>query len=314
MDNTSYSLGGVVDALLKSYEQYPSICKIGVNSQPNRDTIIEIIKKLQIVMFPGYFGTTKPRDATITYYIGSVLEEVDYHLRKQIGKALQHGGVAEDEARGRAAVLTEQFMSRLPLIREYLDTVVEAAFDGDPAAYSMDEIILCYPGLYAIMVSRIAHELFLLGVPLIPRIMTEHAHTITGVDIHPGATIGKYFFIDHGTGIVIGETTEIGDRVKVYQGVTLGAMSTKGGQALNHAKRHPTVENDVTIYSGASILGGETVIGAGAVVGSNAFITQSIPSQTKVSIKNPELQMKSSGRAGQNKQECKQAELWDYQI
>ena len=195
MDNTSYSLGGVVDALLKSYEQYPSICKIGVNSQPNRDTIIEIIKKLQIVMFPGYFGTTKPRDATITYYIGSVLEEVDYHLRKQIGKALQHGGVAEDEARGRAAVLTEQFMSRLPLIREYLDTDVEAAFDGDPAAYSMDEIILCYPGLYAIMVSRIAHELFLLGVPLIPRIMTEHAHTITGVDIHPGATIGKYFFI-----------------------------------------------------------------------------------------------------------------------
>ena len=294
MEQTPYTLGGVVSELLKSYERHPAISKIGVNSQPNRDTVIEILKKLQIVIFPGYFGTTKPRETTIAYYIGSVLEEVDYHLRKQIGKALQHGGLSEEDARTRAGLLTEQFMSRLPHIREYLDTDVEAAFDGDPAAYSMDEIILCYPGLYAIMVSRIAHELFLLGVPLIPRIMTEHAHTITGVDIHPGATIGKYFFIDHGTGIVIGETTSIGDRVKIYQGVTLGAMSTKGGQALNHAKRHPTVENDVTIYSGASILGGATVIGEGVVVGSNAFITQSIPSQTKVSIKNPELQIKSS--------------------
>ncbi len=314
MENAPYSLGGVVDALLGSYEKYPAICKIGVNSQPNRDTVIEILKKLQIVMFPGYFGTTKPKSTTIAYYIGSILEEVDYHLRKQIGKALQHGGVSADEARTRAGRLTEQFMARLPHVREYLDTDVEAAFDGDPAAYSMDEIILCYPGLYAIMVSRIAHELFLLGVPLIPRIMTEHAHTITGVDIHPGATIGKYFFIDHGTGIVIGETTEIGDRVKIYQGVTLGAMSTRGGQSLHHAKRHPTVENDVTIYSGASILGGATVIGEGVVVGSNAFITQSIPSQTKVSVKNPELQMKTSGRETPEKQEFAQEEFWDYQI
>lgn len=310
MENTAYSLGGVVDALLESYKEHPAICKIGVNSQPNRDTVIDILKKLQIVVFPGYFGTTKPRAETIRYYIGSILEEVDYHLRKQIGKALQHGGVSEDEAKKRAAALTERFMQQLPKIREYLDTDVEAAFDGDPAAYSMDEIILCYPGLYAIMVSRIAHELFLLGVPLIPRIMTEHAHTITGVDIHPGATIGKYFFIDHGTGIVIGETTEIGDHVKIYQGVTLGAMSTKGGQSLHHAKRHPTVENDVTIYSGASILGGATVIGEGVVVGSNAFITQSIPRQTRVSVKNPELQMKSSKSAEAPKQEFTQPEFW----
>lgn len=314
MEKVPYTLGGVVDELLKSYEQYPAICKIGVNSQPNRDTIIEILKKLQIVMFPGYFGATKPKEDTIAYYIGSVLEEVNYHLRKQIGKALQHSGLDETAARGRAATLTEQFMRRLPRVREYLDTDVEAAFDGDPAAYSMDEIILCYPGLYAIMVSRIAHELFVLDVPLIPRIMTEYAHTITGVDIHPGATIGKYFFIDHGTGIVIGETTRIGNHVKIYQGVTLGAMSTKGGQSLNHAKRHPTVENDVTIYSGASILGGATVIGEGVVVGSNAFITQSIPSKTKVSIKNPELQMKSNGKNEPEKREFEQEEFWDYQI
>lgn len=309
MEKAAYSLGGAVDALLKSYKDYPAICRIGVGSQPNRDTVIDILKKLQIVIFPGYFGTTKPRDETIAYYIGSILEEVDYHLRKQVGKALQHGGVSEGEARRRAGEITEQFMMRLPHIREYLDTDVAAAFDGDPAAYSMDEIILCYPGLYAIMVSRIAHELFVLGVPLIPRIMTEHAHTITGVDIHPGAKIGKYFFIDHGTGIVIGETTEIGDHVKIYQGVTLGAMSTKGGQQLHHAKRHPTVENDVTIYSGASILGGATVIGEGVIVGSNAFITQSIPRQTRVSVKNPELQMKSS-KSEAPKQEFAQPEFW----
>lgn len=314
MEHTPFALKSVVDELLQSYEDHPAISKIGVNNQPNRDTVIEILKKLQIVIFPGYFGTTKPKDTTIAYYIGSVLEEIIYHLRKQVGKALQHDGLSETEARIRAGQITEEFVTRLPRIREYLDTDVEAAFDGDPAAYSMDEIIVCYPGLYAIMVSRIAHELFLLGVPLIPRIMTEHAHTITGVDIHPGATIGKYFFIDHGTGIVIGETTEIGEHVKIYQGVTLGAMSTKGGQSLNHAKRHPTVEDDVTIYSGASILGGGTVIGEGVVVGSNAFITQSIPSKTKVSVKNPELQMKSNGGREPQKRELEQEEFWYYQI
>jgi serine O-acetyltransferase len=169
---------------------------------------------------------------------------------------------------------------------------VQAAFDGDPAAFNRDEIIFSYPGFYAITVNRIAHELHLLKIPLIPRIMTEHAHSQTGIDIHPGATIGKYFFIDHGTGVVIGETTTIGDRVKIYQGVTLGGLSTRAGQGLRDVKRHPTIENDVTIYSGASILGGETVIGEGCVIGGNCFITRSVGPHMRVSMRNPELQYK----------------------
>jgi len=174
---------------------------------------------------------------------------------------------------------------------------LEAAYDGDPAAFNKPEIIFSYPGLYAIMVNRIAHELYLLNVPLLPRIMTEYAHTKTGIDIHPGATLGKYFFIDHGTGIVIGETTEIGDNVKIYQGVTLGALSTRDGQKLHGKKRHPTIEDNVTIYAGASILGGNTVIGHDTVIGGNAFITTSIPCYTRVSIKAQELEYKQGKRS-----------------
>jgi serine O-acetyltransferase len=185
------------------------------------------------------------------------------------------------------------FLSKIPKIREYLDTDLEATLQGDPAALNKDEIVLSYPGIYAITVYRMAHELFLLDVPLIPRMMTEFAHNKTGIDIHPGATIGKYFFIDHGTGIVIGSTTVIGEHVKVYQGVTLGALSTSGGQSLRGIKRHPTIEDDVTLYSGASILGGNTVVGAGSVIGSNAFITSSITEGTRVSIKNQELSYKT---------------------
>ena len=194
----------------------------------------------------------------------------------------------EDEAEE----IVGQFLKKIPQLRDILATDVQAAYDGDPAAYNTDEIIVSYPGFYAITVYRIAHELYLSGVPLIPRIMTEHAHNRTGIDIHPGATIGKYFFIDHGTGVVIGETTVIGDYVKIYQGVTLGALSTRGGQKLRSKKRHPTIEDNVTVYSGASILGGETRVGEGAVIGSNAFITSSVPDQTRVSIKNPELLFK----------------------
>ena len=185
-----------------------------------------------------------------------------------------------------------KFLAAIPRIRENLATDIEAAYEGDPAAFSRDEVISSYPGIYATMVNRIAHELYELGVPLIPRIMTEHAHSVTGIDIHPGAKLGKYFFIDHGTGIVIGETSEIGEHAKIYQGVTLGALSTRGGQLLKGKKRHPTIEDDVTIYSGASILGGETVISEGAVIGGNAFVTKSVPEQTRVSAKMPELQFK----------------------
>ena len=191
---------------------------------------------------------------------------------------------------------------------------VDAAYDGDPAAYNKDEIIYSYPGLFAILVSRIAHQLHLLGVPLLPRIMTEYAHSQTGIDIHPGASLGRYFFIDHGTGIVIGETTEIGDNVKVYQGVTLGALSTRGGQSLKSKKRHPTICDNVTIYSGASILGGETVIGRGAVIGANAFITRSIPEGAKVSIKNQELHYRYDPQAKPETETVDPDDTWFYII
>ena len=185
-----------------------------------------------------------------------------------------------------------EFFRQIPKVRAMVQTDLEAAYEGDPAATGMAEIIFAYPGLFAITVYRLAHVLYTLQVPMLPRIMSEHAHSITGIDIHPGATIGKNFFIDHGTGIVIGETTVIGDNVKIYQGVTLGALSTRGGQSLRGKRRHPTIENNVTIYAGASVLGGDTVIGHSSVIGSNAFLTHSIPPCTTVSIKNQELQMK----------------------
>lgn len=181
------------------------------------------------------------------------------------------------------------FFRSLPDLQKMLMKDVQAAFDGDPAAHSKEEIIFCYPGLFAIFVYRMAHELYRMKVPFIPRIMTEYAHSHSGIDINPGATIGEYFFIDHGTGVVIGETTIIGNNVKIYQGVTLGALSTRSGQLLRDVKRHPTIEDDVTIYSSASILGGETVIGKGVVIGGNAFITSSVPAGSRVSVRNPEL-------------------------
>ena len=187
--------------------------------------------------------------------------------------------------RGTYLGLTE----KLPYIRELIETDVHAAFEGDPAAFNTDEIIFSYPGVYAVFVYRIAHELHVLGVPIIPRMMTEYAHGVTGIDIHPGATIGRHFFIDHGTGVVIGETTIIGEHVKLYQGVTLGGLSTRGGQALRNKRRHPTIGDNVTIYSGASILGGETVVGKDAVIGGNAFITSSVPDGARISVRNQEF-------------------------
>jgi serine O-acetyltransferase len=222
-----------------------------------------------------------------------LLEDVIFKLIRQISIVLRYDeelrDLPETELAARAEDITFEFLGKLPMIRGYIEMDVQAFFDGDPAAYNKDEIIYSYPGLFAILVNRIAHELFLLKVPLIPRMMTEYAHSLTGIDIHPGATIGKYFFIDHGTGIVVGETTEIGDNVKIYQGVTLGALSTRGGQDLRGRKRHPTIEDNVTVYSGASILGGNTVIGKGAVIGGNAFITKSVPAGAKVSVVNQEL-------------------------
>jgi serine O-acetyltransferase len=290
----------LVDILVKSYGEYEEIIKVDTGNQLNRSVIIDILEKLRCLLFPGYFGKKNISSASVEYYAGNLIEDVIYNLSKQIAVALRHRPDVDDGEKkilDEANASTLTFLTRLPLIRGWLASDVEAAFDGDPAASSKDEIISSYPGLYAIMVSRLAHELCLLSVPLIPRIMTEHAHSLTGIDIHPGASIGHHFFIDHGTGIVIGETTIIGNYVKLYQGVTLGALSTRGGQALKAVKRHPTIEDNVTIYSGASILGGATVIGESVVVGSNAFITASVPKRTKVSVKNPELQYRKDGDA-----------------
>jgi serine O-acetyltransferase len=221
-----------------------------------------------------------------------MLSEGEQALRQQICRALHLEAARHDNhdlLYAKAGEICASFLNKLPEIRELLLDDVAAAFDGDPAARNDHEIIFAYPGLFAISVYRMAHELHLLSVPLLPRMMTEHAHGLTGIDIHPGAEIGRSFFIDHGTGIVVGETTVIGDHVKLYQGVTLGGLSTRGGQNLRGKKRHPTIKDNVTVYSGASILGGETVIGEGCVIGGNAFIVQSVPPNTRVSMRNVDL-------------------------
>lgn len=299
MEGMEQQIGMLVDNILGDYRREGRIDQKNTVNQLDKEAIIEIVHKLQQVIFPGYFKNKKYRVYTVKNNLSMLLEDVLFHLSQQV--KIVFSNIPEYSSCGRSE-LTElarsrcvAFLEKIPAVRQIIETDVQAAYDGDPAAYNTDEIIFSYPGLYAIMVNRLAHELHLLSVPLIPRIMTEYAHGVTGIDIHPGATIGKYFFIDHGTGIVIGETTVIGNNVKVYQGVTLGALSTKGGQTLKNRKRHPTIEDNVTIYSGASILGGETVIGAGAVIGGNAFITSSIPAGTRVSIKNQELSYEAGG-------------------
>lgn len=286
-------INDTVRTLLNDYEQGRVIDEVKSFDHPDKDVVVEIIYSIRKIIFPGYFRNKSYRVYTVRNNISMLTEDIIFKLIRQISIVLRYDEELSDAdemtVAQRAEDITFAFLSRLPKIREYIEMDVEASFEGDPAAYNKDEIIYSYPGLFAILVNRIAHELFLLKVPLIPRIMTEYAHSQTGIDIHPGASIGKYFFIDHGTGIVIGETTEIGDNVKVYQGVTLGALSTRGGQSLRSKKRHPTIEDNVTIYSGASILGGNTVIGKGAVIGGNAFITKSVPAGAKVSIVNQEL-------------------------
>ena len=225
----------------------------------------------------------------------------------------KRGTLTDDQRKQESYRICKAFFARIPKIREYLKTDLKATFDGDPAAGCTDEIILAYPGLMAITVYRLAHELYLEQVPVLPRLMTEYAHSRTGIDIHPGAAIDQYFFIDHGTGIVIGETAVIGKHVKIYQGVTIGALSTRGGQKLSGKKRHPTICDNVTIYAGASILGGETVIGENAVIGGNAFITRSIDPNTRVSMKNLEMEYRTEGKVRKS-EELAQGDEWYYMI
>ena len=286
------SVESIVDSILLDYRQGRAIDRLDLFEQPDKELIIDMIGKLLRIVYPGYSRDKSYRIYNARHNLSMLIEDVMYNLNKQIAIVLR-GQMDEQQAQDRAQEISLEFFRQIPAVRAVCQTDVEAFYDGDPAAYSTDEIIFCYPGLLAVTVYRLAHVLYTLGVPMLPRIMTEHAHSVTGIDINPGATIGKYFFIDHGTGIVVGETTVIGDHVKIYQGVTLGALTTRGGQSLRGKKRHPTIENNVTIYAGASILGGETVIGRDCVIGSNVFITHSIPASTTVSVKSQELQFKS---------------------
>lgn len=292
-DNIQSQITNLVEKLTDDYSKGRTIDEIKMFEYPDKKIVIDILEKLKLVIYPGYYRNSNYRTYTVRNNVAILLEDIIYNLSKQISIVLkyspQYANADSKQISETSEKITFEFLNKIPKIREYIEGDIQAAYDGDPAAYNKDEIICTYPGLYAIFTNRIAHELFLLGVPLIPRIMTEHAHSLTGIDIHPGTTIGKHFFIDHGTGIVIGETTEIGDNVKIYQGVTLGALSTRGGQNLRGKKRHPTICDNVTIYSGASILGGETVVGKDVVVGGNAFITTSIPEGAKVSVKSQEL-------------------------
>jgi serine O-acetyltransferase len=315
---TNARIKHLVSILSQSYRDHAEIIKVDAENQLNRSLIIDILERLRKLIFPGYFGKKHLSADLVDYYAGDLIEGVIYDLTPQITTALRHRGGIEiapnESARQKSEDAVFAFLLQLPEIREYLACDVSAAFDGDPAAFSKDEIISSYPGIYAIMVYRLAHALWKLDVPLIPRIMTEHAHSETGIDIHPGAEIGRHFFIDHGTGSVIGETTIIGSHVKIYQGVTLGGLSTKEGQALKGTKRHPTIEDRVTIYSGASIFGGATVIGEGVVIGSNAFITKSVPEQTRVSVKDPELQFKAAEQGKWRRRVFAQDDSWDWVI
>ena len=266
---------------------------------PDRSCIIRILKDLKRVMFPGYFGEENIALISPQYFIGDRLTDIYGKLKPQIEISLYYRDYekyTEEEISERAEEVCEEFFKRLPYVQQMLLKDVQAGFDGDPAAKSREDVVISYPGLFAIFVYRIAHELYTQDVPFLPRIMTEYAHSRTGIDINSGAKIGEYFFIDHGTGVVIGETTEIGNNVKLYQGVTLGALSTRSGQKLKGKKRHPTIKDNVTVYSGASILGGETEIGEGVIVAGGAFVTKSVPAHTKVIVKNPEIKIKDSDK------------------
>ncbi len=295
MASIEQKIEGVVETILEDYGSNRDIDQMEPFRQPDKDAIIGIIEKLRRIVFPGYFRDKTYRSYNARHNLSMLIEDVSYNLSRQVALVLRGEGLQETEAQERAQEICLEFLGRIPAVRAMVQTDLQAAYDGDPAATGMAEVIFSYPGLYAITVYRLAHELYTLKVPMLPRIMTEHAHSVTGIDIHPGAAIGKYFFIDHGTGIVVGETTVIGENVKIYQGVTLGGLSTRGGQDLRGKRRHPTIEDNVTIYANASILGGDTVIGQGCVIGASAFITRSVPPCTTVSMKMQELQMKPHG-------------------
>jgi len=294
-DKFSKELPEIVAELIETTKTEDSADHVGYPMIPSTQSIIEILKLLETILYPGYVGHQKLDWSKLNYYLGNQLNKVYELLTSQISKSLMHecGAVKEGSCKECELVARQEslkFLKKLPHLRTLLAKDVEAAYVGDPAAKSKEEIIFCYPGLKAITIYRLAHEILLQKIPLIPRIMCEYAHSITGADIHPGACIDEYFFIDHATGVVIGETTDIGKNVRIYQGVTLGALSfpkDEAGNLLRDRKRHPTIEDDVIIYSSATILGGDTVIGKGSVIGGNVWIIESVPPRTKVVMEKP---------------------------
>jgi serine O-acetyltransferase len=303
------ALPEVTEALVATYTECSRTSHLGHRPLPSREVIVEVLDDLMDILYPGYWRRQNLHIGNVEYHVGDVIDRLHDKLTTQVARALRHeaecgaeaapvetAGVIDAEAL--AQQKTIELLRALPELRMLLEQDVQAAFEGDPAAKSYQEIIFCYPGLEAITVYRIAHQLLLLGVPLIPRMMTEHAHSKTGIDIHPGARIGTGFFIDHGTGVVIGETCDIGRNVKLYQGVTLGALSfprDAAGNIIRGAKRHPTLEDDVVVYANATILGGDTVIGHHAVVGSSVWLTHGVAPYTVVSLEKPSLRIKGPG-------------------
>ena len=290
----------LVDGIIGNYEAIGGMDHLEGRDLPSKKVVIEVLEDLFTVLFPGYLGKEGVTKANMKYFLGNLLNSVYTRLTNEVEKSLKCicrkiTECPHDVCRTRAQVVVKEFLEEIPEIRSILSGDIEAAYGGDPAAVSTEEVILSYPCVLAITTYRIAHELYLRGVPLIPRIMSEHVHSLTGIDIHPGAKIGKNFFIDHGTGVVIGETTEIGDNVKLYQGVTLGALSfpkDEKGQIIKGRKRHPTIGNNVVIYSGATLLGADAVVGDNVVIGGNVWITSPVASDTQITIARPELKYK----------------------
>jgi len=291
----------IIGKIVDTYDSEDGINHIEGPNLPSRDRVVEIVIDFLNVLFPGYYEKQELAKGDLTYYIWEKITAIYHLLSREIFKSLKSANTEQEDEKklsDQSIEITFTILNKIPEIREMLRGDVRAAHGGDPAAKGLDEIIISYPGIEAVAVYRVAHELHLLKVPLIPRIMTEYAHSKTGIDIHPGATIGENFFIDHGTGVVIGETTEIGNNVRIYQGVTLGALSIKvdaSGKIERGKKRHPTIRDNVIIYSGATILGGKTVIGEHSVVGGNVWLTESVTPHTILINKAPEpTQIKNS--------------------
>jgi serine O-acetyltransferase len=299
-DWSEKGLPQLVDKIMDNYENFGGMDHLEGRDLPSKKVVVEVLQDLLTVFFPGYLGKTEVTKANIKYFLGNTLASVQTRLTEEVEKSLKYicrkiKECPHDICRQRAQVVVKELLEKIPELRSIVSGDITAAYDGDPAAVSTEEVILSYPCVLAITTYRIAHELYLRGVPLIPRIMSEHVHSLTGIDIHPGAKIGKNFFIDHGTGVVIGETTEIGDNVKLYQGVTLGALSfpkDEKGALIRGTKRHPTVGNNVIIYSGATLLGQNAIVGDNVVIGGNVWITSPVASGTKITISPPELNYK----------------------